>query len=188
MYYPTAFLWGNCVFLLCPEPVNYCQGNSFGYWLGLYHGLVSRFAANNTKALIDLRDEDSRTGRCYVAMADMRHGLSPYNTHNIVVHGQKRKVLVLVFLVRTSGTLWDHLSRLDESFCFSTKPHRDQQLRQGTRLCMSSNWLCNKTVISCLFVEESNYNPSVSWTTWCTIARYLWPRTIVYQVVHGNSG
>ena len=36
-------------------------GNYFGYWLGLYHGLVSHFAANYTKALINLRDEDART-------------------------------------------------------------------------------------------------------------------------------
>ena len=48
-------------FLLCHESVNYWPGNSFGYWLGLYHGLVSRFSANNRKALIDLHDEDTCT-------------------------------------------------------------------------------------------------------------------------------
>ena len=50
-------------FLLCHESMNYCPGNSFGYRLGLYHGLVSLFAANNTKALIVLLDEDARTVR-----------------------------------------------------------------------------------------------------------------------------
>ena len=40
--------------------------------------------------------------RHYVAMADMRHGLAPCNTHNFVVYGQKHKVWVLVFLGRTS--------------------------------------------------------------------------------------
>ena len=47
--------------------------------IGLYHGLVSRFTADNMKALIDLCDEDACTVRLgqetiYVAMGDMRHG------------------------------------------------------------------------------------------------------------------
>ena len=66
-------------FLLCHESVNYCPGNSLGYLLGLYHGLVSRFTANNTKALINLCNEDACTvylgqETLYVAMGDMRHG------------------------------------------------------------------------------------------------------------------
>ena len=36
--------------------------------------------------------------RRYVAMADMRHGLAPCNTHNFVVYGQKHRVWVLIFL------------------------------------------------------------------------------------------
>ena len=45
----------NCLFLIChDESVNYCPGNSFWYSLGLYHGMVSHFAANNKKMLIDL--------------------------------------------------------------------------------------------------------------------------------------
>ena len=43
--------------------------------------------------------------RRYVAMVDMRHGLATCNTQNFVVYGQKHKEWVLVFLVRTRGTL-----------------------------------------------------------------------------------
>ena len=60
-YYPSVYIRCNCLFLLCHESLNYCPGNSFGYWLWLYNGLVFRFAANNTNSLIDLRDEDART-------------------------------------------------------------------------------------------------------------------------------
>ena len=37
-------------------------------------------------------------------MAKIRHGLATLNSNNSVVLGQKQKVWVLVFLVRTSGT------------------------------------------------------------------------------------
>ena len=47
--------------------------------------------------------------RCYVAMADIRHGLAPCNTHNLVIYVQKHKVWVLVVLVRTRGTLWHQI-------------------------------------------------------------------------------
>ena len=42
--------------------------------------------------------------RYYVTLAEMRHGLTTLNSNNFVVYGQKHKVWVLVFLVRTSGT------------------------------------------------------------------------------------
>ena len=66
--------------------------------------MVSCFAANNTKALIDLRDEDVYARRLYVAMADLRHGLAPCNTNKFVVDGQEQ-LWVPVFLIRISGTL-----------------------------------------------------------------------------------
>ena len=37
-------------------------------------------------------------------MVKMGHGLATLNSNNSVVYGQKHKVWVLVFLVRTSGT------------------------------------------------------------------------------------
>ena len=43
--------------------------------------------------------------RRYATMVKMRHGLATtLNSNNSVVYGHKHKVLVLVFLVRTSGT------------------------------------------------------------------------------------
>ena len=42
-----------------------------------------------------------------VTIAEMRHGLTTLNSYTFFVYGQKHKVLVLVFLVRTSGTFWD---------------------------------------------------------------------------------
>ena len=61
--YPTVYKRSNCLLLLCHVSLNYCPGISFGYCLGIYHGLVSRVAAYNTKAPIDLRDEDAHTVR-----------------------------------------------------------------------------------------------------------------------------
>ena len=69
-------------------------------------GLVSRFPVKNTQALIIMRDDDARTfvyeRRRYATMVKMRHGLATLNSNNSVVYGQKHKVWVLVFLVRTS--------------------------------------------------------------------------------------
>ena len=65
----------------------------------------------------------------YSTMVKMRHGLATLNSNYSVVYGQKHKVWVLVFLVRTSATSWyPKLSRFCEIFCFATKPHHLQQL------------------------------------------------------------
>ena len=45
--------------------------------------------------------------RRYATMMKIRHGLATLNANNSVVYGQKHKVWVLVFLVRTSGTFLD---------------------------------------------------------------------------------
>ena len=45
--------------------------------------------------------------RRYARMVKIRHGLTTFNSNNSVVYGQKHKVWVLVFLVRTSRTFWD---------------------------------------------------------------------------------
>ena len=47
----------------------------------------------------------------------MSHVLAILNSNNFVVYGQKHIVRVLVFLVRTSGTLRPKLSRFGEIFC-----------------------------------------------------------------------
>ena len=70
--------------------------------MGLYHGLVLRLAANNRKAqstcATNMHVWFIYARRDYVAMADMRHGLAPSNTHSFIVYGQKHKVWVLIFL------------------------------------------------------------------------------------------
>ena len=61
------------------------------------------------KGPIHLRDEDARTVRLRHDTLCSNGGyeawFAPCNTHNFVVYGQKHKVWVLVFLVRTSVTL-----------------------------------------------------------------------------------
>ena len=110
--------------------------------------------------------------RRFATMVKIRHGLATLNSKNSVVYGQKHKERVLVFLLRTSGTFWD------QNWADSVKFSVLQQNRivysnsmQETLLSISSNGLGNKIVISCLFVEKSNYYPSVPWTTrlhYCT--------------------
>ena len=103
----------------------------------------------NTHAFIDIRDNDARTVHllCH-ALANLK------NSNTLAVYGQKHKVWVLVFLVRTSGTCWD------QNWADLVKYSVSQQNRivysnsiQGTLLSISSNGLGKKTtVISCLFV------------------------------------
>ena len=45
--------------------------------------------------------------RRYATMVKMRHGLATLNSNNSIVYGQKHKVWIFVFLVRTRGTFRD---------------------------------------------------------------------------------
>ena len=84
----------------------------------------------------------------YATTVKIMHGLATLNSNNFIFYGQKHKVWVLVFLVRTSGTFFRlKLNRFGKIFCFATKPLHLQQF-QGTLLSISSNGLGNKTVIS----------------------------------------
>ena len=47
---------------------------------------------------------DEHTVAFTTGMADITHDLATLNPYNFVVYGQKHKVWVLVFLVRTRGT------------------------------------------------------------------------------------
>ena len=71
-------------------------------------GLVSCFPVKNTHGLIIMCDGDAvrlvYERRRYATIVKMRHDLATLNSNNSVVYGQKHKVWVLVFLVRTSGT------------------------------------------------------------------------------------
>ena len=89
----------------------------------------------------------------YATMVKMRHGLATLNSNNYVVYGQKHKVWVLVFLVRTSGTFWDqNLADLTKFFVLHQKRIVYSNSIQGTLLSISSNGSGNKTVILCLIV------------------------------------
>ena len=50
--------------------------------------------------------------RRYATMVKIRHGLATLYSNNSVVYGQKHKVWVLVFLVRTSGTFLDQIEQI----------------------------------------------------------------------------
>ena len=69
-------------------------------------GLVSRFPVKTHRRLLScaktMRLRFLYERRRYATMVKMRHGLATPN--NSVVYGQKHKVWLLVFLVRTSGT------------------------------------------------------------------------------------
>ena len=71
-------------------------------------GLVSRFPVKTHRRLLTcaatMRVRFVYERRRYATMVKMRHGLASLNSNNSVVYGQKHKVWVLVFLVRTSGT------------------------------------------------------------------------------------
>ena len=51
-----------------------------------------------------MRDDDGRMVRLHqVMLSKMADGFTTLNSNNFVVYGQKHKVWVLVYLVRTSG-------------------------------------------------------------------------------------
>ena len=54
--------------------------------------------------------------RRYIAMADMRHGFAPCNTHDFLVYGQKQIVGTRFLSENKRNTLKPNLSKLDEIF------------------------------------------------------------------------
>ena len=91
--------------------------------------------------------------RHHATMVKMRHGLATLISNNFVVYGQKDKVWVLVFLAGTSGIFRDqNLADLVKLSVLQQNRIVYSNSIQRTLLSISSNWLGNKTVISCLFV------------------------------------
>ena len=91
-YYPTVYISKQYTvycfesiyrviiyFLLSHELLNYCTGNSFGYWLGLYHGLVFCFTVNYTEAPINMRNKDVNSMFTSGDSLYVRHGLATLN-------------------------------------------------------------------------------------------------------------
>ena len=131
--------------------------NKFDYWLALYHGLVTHFPVKTHRpistcaTMMRLRFVYER--RRYTTMVKIRHGLKTLNSDNSVVYGQKHKVWVLVFLIRTSGTFWDQIWADLVKFSVLHQYHIVySNSTQGTLLSISSKGLGNKTVISSLFI------------------------------------
>ena len=74
-------------------------GEDFKNNAGHISGNCEKLAPHNDDARTDrLRQET------YATLLGMGHSLASLNVNNFVVYGQKNKVWVLVFLVRTSGT------------------------------------------------------------------------------------
>ena len=90
-------------FLLSHESLNYCLGNSFGYWMGLYNGLVSRFTVRNTEVLFTcttaMHVQFVYACRLYATTAEYKYDLATLNSNNFLVYRQAHKVWVLIFLV-----------------------------------------------------------------------------------------
>ena len=63
-------------------------------------GPVNRFPVKNTTDAYRFVYERRR----YATMVKIKHGLATLNSNHSVVYGQKHKVWILVFFVRTSGT------------------------------------------------------------------------------------
>ena len=132
--------------------------NKYDYRLALYHGPGFPLPCKNTHRRLlscatTMRVRFVYKRRRYATMVKMRHGLATLNSNNSVVYGQKHKVWVLVFLVRTSETIWDqNWADLVKFFVLQQNCIVYSNSIQGTLLSISSNGLGNKTVISCLFV------------------------------------
>ena len=184
-YYPTVYTRSNCLFF-ATSWVTELFHRSINLTID-WHYIMAWLPASMLKphrrlstCATTMRVRFVYERRRYATMVKIRQGLATLNSNNSVVNGQKYKVWVFVFLVRTRGTFWDQ--NWIELVKFSVLQQNRivySNSMQETLLSVSSNGLGNKTVISCLFVVQSIYYPSVPWTTRCTI---------VHQVVHGTSG
>ena len=68
-------------------------------------GLVTRFPVKNTQALIIMRDDDACAVRLLKeTLCNIGENEATLGSNNSGDYGQKHKVWVLVFLIRTSGT------------------------------------------------------------------------------------
>ena len=112
IYYPTVYMRSNCLFFAMSWVTDLFHW-SINMTIDWHYtmGLVSRFPVKTHSRLLScattMHVRLVYERRRYATMVKMRHGLATLNSNNSVVYGQKHKVWVLVFLVRTSGTFWD---------------------------------------------------------------------------------
>ena len=133
-YYPTVYIRSNCLFFAISW-VTEIFHRSINWTIDWHYTMVWLLASllKTHRRLLScaltmfVRFVYER--RRYATMMKIRTGLATLISNNSVVYGQKHKVWVLVFLVRTSGTFFrSKFSSFDEIFCFATKPHRLQHL------------------------------------------------------------
>ena len=134
VYYPTIYILCNCLFFamswvteLFHRSIN--MTIDWHFTMAWLPASLLKIHRHLSTCATTMRVRFVYERRRYATMVKIRHGLATLNSNNSIVYGQKHKVWVLVFLVRTSGTFWDpKFSRLGEIFCFATKPHHLQQL------------------------------------------------------------
>ena len=131
VYYPTVYIRSNCLFWLCHESPSYST-DQFDYYPTVYirsNCLLFHWSINMTidrhytmawlpASLLKSHRRLSTCATCATTMrvrfvyerrhnatmVKIRHGLAALNSNNSIVYGQKHKVWVFVFLVRTCGT------------------------------------------------------------------------------------
>ena len=157
-YYPTVYIQSNCLFFamswvteLFHRSIN--TNMDWNYTMAWFPASLFKTHKGLLSCATTMHVRLAYERRHYATMVKMMHSLTTLNSNNSVVYGQKQKVWVLVFLVRTSRTFWDQnwadlvkFSVLQQSCIVYSNSI------QGTLLNISSNGLGNKTVISCLFV------------------------------------
>ena len=132
--------------------------NKYVYRPALYHGSgfplpYYKHTGAGISMLVMATTMHARTVRLWKETLCNNGENKALNSNNSFVYGQRHKVWVLVFLVRTSGTFWDQNWADLVKFSVLQQNRIDySNSMQETLLSISSNGLGNKTVISCLFV------------------------------------
>ena len=131
-FYPTIYIRSNCLFFamswvteLFHRSINMTIDLHPWAWfpaslLKTHRRLLSCATTMRVRFVYERR-------RC-ATMVKMMHGLATLNSNNSVVYGQKHKVWVLLFLVRTMEHFETKIEQIWWNFLFCNKPHRLQQL------------------------------------------------------------
>ena len=108
IYYPIVYSRSNCLFFFCYVMSHWTIDQAIFSTID-WHYTIAWFAASLLKhtcaTTMRVRFVYER-GR-YATMVKWGMVWQLLNSNNSVVYGQKHKVWVLVFLVKTSGTFWD---------------------------------------------------------------------------------
>ena len=84
------------------------------------------------------------------------HALATLNFNNFIVYGQKHKVLVLVFVVRTSGTFWDqNWADLLKSSVLQQNHIVYSNSIQETKVFYQKGWVIKQLFHACLLYSQT---------------------------------